>query len=86
MKPSESVFRVKRALKGTIANIVTIRDTGNGCYGLPQFTEKKEYLVFAVGKEGRYETYHPLPNGSADAENARAFIESLGKLSPAKPR
>ena len=90
LKPADVVFEVTKKLKGEIPKTITIRDTGNNCYGLPQFEtgffSSKEYLVFAVKKYGRYETFHPLPNSLVTDENAQAFIKSSNNSNPPKPQ
>ncbi|MBC8036288.1 MAG: hypothetical protein H7X89_03630 [Rhizobiales bacterium] len=91
LKPADVVFEVTKQLKGTFPETITIRDTGNNCYGFPQFEKgglysSNEYLVFAVKKDGRYETFHPLPNNLVTDNGAQAFIKSSNIPSPPEPQ
>jgi hypothetical protein len=88
LKPADVIFNVTKHLKGTVPQIITILDTGNNCYGLPQFETgsfpSSEYLVFAVKKDDHYETFHPMPNTLATKETAQEFIKSLNKSNSPK--
>jgi hypothetical protein len=90
MKPADAVFRVTQKLKGTIPDTITIRDTGNNCYGMPQFdfasSPTNEFLVFAVKVDEIYETFHPLPNSSVTYDGAQAFMRSWGKSHSPAPQ
>ena len=84
LKPADAVFRITQLVKGAAPQIVTIRDRGNNCYGLAQFGPNRgqknassSYLVFAVKKEGGYETFHPLPNGQSNEPDAQRFLQNL---------
>jgi hypothetical protein len=59
VKQSDVTFSVTRVLKGTVPKTIVIRDMGQ-CRNIPNFQKKSdsanEYLVFAVQKNGRYET------------------------------
>ena len=75
LRLSDAIFEVTQVVKSQLPQTVTIRDVGNNCYGLPQFsmegyglpqhaldkTVSREYLVFAArDNDGSYKTFHPL--------------------------
>ncbi|MBC7945488.1 MAG: hypothetical protein H7X91_09575 [Burkholderiales bacterium] len=77
LRPSDAVFEITQVVKGHLPQSVAIRDVGNNCYGLPQFsmegygppqhsldrTASREYLVFATrDNDGSYKKFHPLGN------------------------
>ena len=77
LRPSDALFEVTKVVKGHLPQAITIRDVGNNCYGMPQFSldgytlpqpssdgiVSQEYLVFAIrNNDGSYRTFHPLGN------------------------
>jgi hypothetical protein len=73
-QPSNAIFEVTQVIKGQVPETVTIRDIGNNCYQMPQFSAElhkaTEYLVFAQEfKGGSYATKHPLANTPLTDEN-----------------
>lgn len=77
LHPSDALFEVTQVVKGNPPQAITIRDVGNNCYGLPQFSlegytlprpssdsiASQEYLVFSIrNHDGSYRTFHPLGN------------------------
>lgn len=77
LRPADAVFEVTQVLKGQLPQTVTIRDVGDNCNRLPQFsldgygiprhsadkTVSRDYLVFAVrNQDGSYRTFYPFGN------------------------
>jgi hypothetical protein len=92
LRPLDAIFEVTQPIKGEIPQSITVRDTGNNCYRMPQFSldwpASREYLVLAAkDNDGTYKTYHPLANTAMTdekplavyKERALAFIKSLGR-------
>jgi hypothetical protein len=77
--PAEVTFKVTNVLKGGHSDDLIVRDKG-GCSGLLFFQNHgalshEEHLVFAtLGKDGRYETYFPMPNGPVSDKAVQWFL------------